>query len=202
MIKLSEIEDYLINQSGNFYFVKSIEELGITKSGLYSILKPVINNYFDYLPPVKTFNLDIYSFKYEFEDNPPEWIIDVIPLFYYNNPYEPLNFFWEYRNNVLYVNLPCRADVRAVFDFEVNEIYDKDNKLIDVEINDISSNTEDDFLNYCLGQFMVAIGRSRRAVSLVNNYPVSFDGDSLVQDGKDVINDALSSIKNKAIYYF
>ena len=109
--------------------------------------------------------------------------------------HEPRTFLWHYErakdksSGILYLTETGKMDITAHYEYHRVETFDIDGNLIDVEFENLEEGKDEIFIDMVLGKFMHKVGRSRRAFTL-NNSPVQFDAEQLVQEGTQIYDQA------------
>jgi hypothetical protein len=109
--------------------------------------------------------------------------------------HEPRTFLWHYErakdktSGILYTTETGRLDITAAYEYHRIEMYDVEGNLVDVEFENMEEGKDEIFIDMVLGKFMMKIGRARRAFTL-NNSPVQFDSEQLVQEGNTIYDQA------------
>jgi len=109
---------------------------------------------------------------------------------------------WEYNAPVLSVYGPNDLyDVTAHYrrDFADVERNTDTNKVIKANLPGISYD-DDLFLEMCVGYFLIALGRSRRAFTL-NDLPVTMDGDQLVSEGDEKLRTVREMLQEQSSWH-
>lgn len=156
----------------------------------------------------------------------PKWISAVQPSSYYdyaaipylywlhtnaylgrgevNTTHEPRTYLWKYERDdahgVLYVSETGQVDIKAHYSFPWVYIYDSAGNIVDVEIYFLDESHDSVLFDLILGQFLMMVGRSRRAFML-DQSPVVYDASDLVLEGKEVYDQAKQELFETSKFY-
>jgi hypothetical protein len=114
--------------------------------------------------------------------------------------HEPRTFLWKYEAPILYLTETGLMDIRAAYTYQRIEIYDADNKLVDVNFVNVDEGKDEIFIDMVLGKFLQKIGRSRRAFTL-EGQPVQYDATELVSEGIEIYAQAKERLYDQSAWY-
>ena len=113
----------------------------------------------------------------------------------------PVGAPWKYEKPHLYMSFVGMVDITACYDYDFVVTNDETvvTTINEVEINglDLKAGT---FLDMIEGQFMTAVGRSRRAFTY-QNLPIETDAEALVEEGKEKYERALESLRGRSRWW-
>lgn len=112
---------------------------------------------------------------------------------------QPSPFFFEYRDEVLYVSQSGMMDITAHYPYTWTETVDNDGKVTEVLIDGIDP-SHDQYIELVLADFLVAVGRSRRAFTL-NDLPITMDAPDLVSEGLELRDKVKEALSDRGIWY-
>lgn len=117
-----------------------------------------------------------------------------------NNPelYDKQQAPFEYRKPYLYLPFSARWDIHACFEHPLYAVTGDDGKteyfLPTITLSDQA------FIDYLMGLFLLGIGRSRRAFTL-NDLPITMDASDIASEGKEMRDEALEFMQNHQKFY-
>jgi len=184
--------------SGQFLLDPASIEVDLEKFTI--LVEAVLGIWSGQSPVVKKFNIDILQTSYTFsttgQHGVPTWISRAVPLlksgsswpFYQRQNYNPelvdkCPAPFEYRKETLYVSVPAKYDITAVYD-HILEGSTPD----DYEVSTISYK-DDIFFKLLTGHFLIALAGSRRAFTL-DPVEISTDADTMKSEGKEMVDEA------------
>lgn len=193
---LVEIIDDILFRSGQF-IVGEIEASLINRNMFWAMTKRVLAYYEKHKPISSDLLIDITTDAYTFSSDIP-WFISNISYNaantdYYDHPIfarQRTTFvdrsYWRYNAPTLYTTLRGQFIITANYKYEYTETFDSGNlaNIINVDIPCIDV-SHDKFLDLVLADFLIGLGRSRRAFTL-NDLPVLNDGSELASEGKEL----------------
>lgn len=199
MIKLSELVDLILLESGQF-LLEDLDAANIKLDQFYLMTKRVLSHYEQYRPLEKHLSKVISSNSLTFSEGEgiPEWVSAVQPatglkgLGFLNNPLNAVfsvgrgyagQHAWTYDKPVLTCAFAGEVEIVALYKYTVEETKTSDGKVKDVVFPDL--NADDTFIQLLTARFLISMGRSRRAF-LITDIPVSVDADQLVQEGNEL----------------
>jgi hypothetical protein len=181
--------------SGEF-IIDDMTLANIDMNRFWRLVKRDLAYYNRYKPVLKYMNIQVGSSPYIFPDQPgnpaPEWISKIYPtgiasnfsLFgLVGNNRDPVPVVFRYNKPNLWIANAATVECTCLFNRTVTITYsDVSNTIIsDVDISDLSE-TDTWFLRLVTANFMIAVGRSRRAF-LIGDFPISMDSSELVAEG-------------------
>lgn len=206
-MKLDEIIDTVLIRSGQI-IVDNLDELNLTKKKFVTLIRNEIVKYSKYCPHTERINIQVdgcCGTYYEFtkDSQPygiPRWISELVPISGANTTYElftrkffystyrnelrdPQTLIWRYDRPYLYITALGGYDTVAHYDHPMIETRDDKNELTDFELPTIESDKDEIFIDLLTAQFMIVLGRSRRAYK-VEGIPMSTDDNELISDGQ------------------
>lgn len=216
-MKLSDLVEIVLVESGEFIVTNSLDDLGMSDNQFWRIVKTILGTYDSYKPYTVTRNIQLSDYTYTFSASEPngipEWISQVIPVSSYDKVgvflyYEaqratgelsslepaPRTVLWKYEKPKLWVTEGDWFDVVCHY----NHTYEiLEGSTGDVEDMDFPTLSEKDdlFIKLVLGKFLKALGRSRRAFVL-EDLPVTMDASDLVSEGDDIYKETLELLMN------
>lgn len=214
-MKLTDIIEAVIDRTGQFIFSQDYSEaLNCTNFNYDRFWKLVLRQlteYQQYLPLTKKFNISaVDSGKYTFTSDPPEWISSVKPVgvtksivaIHLFKPTAaslgPRKFLWDYRNPDLYLTEYGNFDITAHYNYPYTITTGDNNAVVEVDIPDLSH--DELFLDLVEANFLISIGRSRRAF-VASEVPITSDADSLVEEGKALLEKATQELYDAGVWY-
>ena len=112
---------------------------------------------------------------------------------------QPSPFFFELRDDILYVSSSGMMDVTAHYPYTWAETVDDEGKVTEVLLEGLDP-SHDQFIELVLADFLVAVGRSRRAFTL-NDLPITMDAPDLVSEGLDRREKVKEALSDRGIWY-
>lgn len=192
---LTEIFDRILIDSGAFLLGPTSVEVDIPKFEI--LIKRVLGVYNKYMPADRKYTKIIGSLSHTFQDPEeiPRWISDIIPV---NNPYlwqmqknttasEKIQFIWRYDKPTLYLPMGGTFDIHAVYDHKITTDANNQKEILTI------TDSDDLFFKILTGFFMVATGRSRRALT-IQDIPVAMDASDLVAEGNTLIQEGMQTL--------
>jgi hypothetical protein len=192
---LSDIAEYVMLDSGSF-IIGDMTLANIDMNRFWRLVKRDLAYYNKYTPVTKYINLQIGASPYIFPDVPgnpaPEWISKIYPtgiasnfsLFgLVGNNSDPVPVVYRYTKPNLWIANAATIECTCHYNRNVTITYldDSSTKINDIDISNLDE-TDIWFQRLVTANFMIAVGRSRRAF-LIGDFPISMDSAELVAEG-------------------
>ena len=177
---IQELKDYILVNTSLDLSEEDIDDNVLTQ--LVNAVLPIYGKYRS-LDLRDRFRIRDFSIVFDRDNNQRE-IIGVRELYVFNpelSNYKKFDMNWHYdtQSKILYVGLPGTYII---------------NYLAMPTLDDIRY-TDTLFLNMMLGKFMMYIGEQRKQF-IINDIPISDDGESLYDQGLNLYNDTLENLSN------
>lgn len=218
-MQLSELIQLVLLRSGQI-IVDDLSELHLTEDKFLLIVQNEITKYSKYIPHKKRLNIampNTGNFRF-CDEEAPKWISEVIPVTGANSSYDIFRrkFFYstggeEIRNPTMCIwrydkpYLSCSA----IGDFECIAFYD--HKIVkdpgwgdgckSADLPTISLEDDEILIELITAQFMITLGRSRRAYKL-DQMPLQTDDSELISDGNALYEQAYQRLLDNSSWVY
>ena len=202
----------VLTDSGQFLFdpetielkTDNFKRLVNSSVGFYNRHRPIERSFNVDASGTATYDLKVHEFGEPVEVSRAIPVVGFRPNFYFNSTFrgyrgndqlrDPMPVPIEYRNGILYLPAPGKFDLTCVYNHEL--------KYVNGEwvLDSITHDNDPHFFSHLTGSFMVALGRSRQAVT-VQELPVEVNAADLIADGKEMIEKAEQSIQSNSKFY-
>lgn len=212
-LTLGTIRDQILVRSGQFLLGSTNIELNDANFKL--LVDAALGTYNKYSPSDQRMTIDIAGQFYTFAspNDIPDWIPACLPLGTYSGSLGavfnqlqqkeyggalPTLIAHRYVKPTLYVPYDGPYDITAAYNIKVVPESGQTpiiaNATVNLELED------DSFFNLLLGMFLVALGRSRRMITMTD-WNATMDGESLTAEGQQLIDTTMESMKENSKWW-
>lgn len=216
---LTDLSKILLVRSGQ-YIIDTLAGVNLDLTKLWTVTEPLLLKYANYIPVQSKFNIDVTDTVFIFTTNPlpPLWISSVTPAdrnvplhlsdtnrvlnrsLFLHNEIQTLRstrqFLWEYENPKLWISETGKMSVTGLSNYTFTLDTDSAGTLEDVDIDDITK-ADDLFIDLVMAEFLLAVGRSKRAFTL-NDLPITADGPELISEGLELKQATIEALQNRS----
>lgn len=206
-MKLTELIDEIMLISGEF-IVGDLINTQISVPAFYSLVKRTLRDYSRWKPRSETFTVQLNSNKYFFNSADKPASIQAVSIVPYGilmaqfHGSSSINY-WTYNRDegvLEVVGLLGAIQITAHYDsYPTTEERDPTtNELVEAEILGVRQETL--FVDMLQGNFLIALGRSRRAFTL-SDLPIAMDASELVSEGQQIIEQTLERLQDNSDWH-
>jgi len=206
-MRLTDLINEIMLISGEF-IVGDLANTQIDVPLFYALVKRTLRDYSRWKPRTAVHKVQLNSNSYQFDTNDkPASVqsVSTVPFGILMSGFHGSSSvnYWEYNREtgVLdVVGLLGAVNITAHYDtYPTVETRDETTGvLIDAEISGVRQETL--FLDLLQGNFLIALGRSRRAFTL-NDLPVSMDADQLVGEGQSLVEQTIERLQDNSDWH-
>lgn len=199
-IKFDDLINYLLLNSGQY--IGGLEYTLIDKDKLLLLIKVELEVYSRFKPLERSASVALFNnktFTLEKDGFVPETITRIQLSEY--NPFLPFTsrkfgdlprIYWEYNKpTLLFQGLLMNYSIN----YTISHYYNEETlEFPTLDFKDI------EFLNLCLGKFLISIGKARRSI-LTQDFPLQIDAEAVVSEGTQIYQDAFEYLRSAASFY-